>query len=399
MSKYEDLSDEELGAEMVNASTKGRDTGLELWRRYMAAKAELAEKPEPPIVLPPDPDPPSMSASEIIEHLESVVPTEESLLAKIGETQDMPRFGEPGFLDAWTLRDGQVHMGKRWNGLGDGPDNTNAYLRAPGKSGTYGYIDSLRVENCIVEEACRWGMRLHGVRRSLDIVDALFRGIRKEHGLYLSLCGTGEDLGVINHEIGAFCVNIGNVVFKDVASQAVQTVQRDQFWDKDASGETPNPEVDFTPGRDIRVRLVRIENGAGSEGDRASFDLSHFRSRNHIDAAAIIIDDREQAESRGFLMAQGYHGLDDDFKRESAHDKFLWRSARSKQQAVSYQDMDRIILVNGVIDVPKGSNAKITLDGCSDDFHFENVTSLNEPVRVVIDGVDAGTVDELSGAL
>lgn len=385
MSKYEDMTDNELGAFLAKSHAEGAAATKELWRRYKAGEGI----PEPPVIEPPVVSPPSMSASEIIAYLEEVVPTEESLLAKIGETQDMPRFGEQGFKDAWTLRDGQVHMGKRWNGLGDGPDDTNAYLRVPGKSGSYGYIDSLHIERCIIEEACNWGARLHGVRQQLNVYNTLIRNIRREHGLYLSLCGGESD---------PFAVELYGLVFSNVASQSFQSVQRDQFWDKDASGETPNPEADFTPGGDILVGRCRTVNGGGPEGTRESFDFSFFRSRNGVYVTNQIIDDRAQAISRGFQMAQGYHGLDDDYERLIDTDGFLWRSASSQQQAVSYQDMSVIRMRNGVIDVPEGSNAKITLDGCSEDFLFENVTSLRAPVRVVIDGVDAGTVDELSGA-
>ena len=50
-----------------------------------------------------------------------------------------------------------------------------------------------------------------------------------------------------------------------------------------------------------------------------------------------------------------------------------------------------------MIDVPEGSNAQITFDDCHDDIFIQNITSLRAPVRVKINGVDAGLVDDWDG--
>lgn len=388
MTKYQSLSDEALTealAKVGGSISEGRALTLELLRRNGEKADRIAELEGPAPETAPETET-SGDHNAILDNVYGAVPTEKALLELEPKREPQPMFGDTGFGEAWTVRGGYSHDAKHWDGSGGG---TNAFLRVPGKAGKYSYNNVLGFYNCLIENAGRWGMRLHGVQHSLRIVGSLIRNIRKEHGVYANLCG-GEP--------GRDAVEIEDTLFVNVDSQALQLVQRDHYWPGDVLGETPDPEVDFTPGGPIVVRNVGVLDGAGPAGDRESFDFSFFRSRNHVTALRTLIDDREQEVSRGFLMAQGYHGLGDPFERQAYVESFVWRSARSKQQCVSFQEMSRVRMENGVIDVPKGSNAKITLDNCSNDVEFSNVTSLNAPVRVVIDGVDAGTVDELSGA-
>lgn len=396
MNDLEQLTDAELSAAIVSANHAlsgnlgdARKLTVELARRNDEKAKRIAEL-EGGTTEPEVPDKPEGPGDHnaIMEAVYDAVPTEQGLLQKFEEGGLAKRamFGTPGFLADWTVSDGE-HLGfQHFDGSGGG---TNAYIRVPGKAGSYDYNDAILFGHCLIEKACRWGMRLHGIRRGLSIRHSLIRNIRKEHGVYASLCG-GYPYDT--------AVQIEDTLFVNIDSQALQFVQRDQFWpNPDALGETPDPEADFTPGGAIYVVRVGVLDGAGPTGDRESFDFSFFRSRNRVGVYDTLIDDREQEVSRGFLMAQGYHGLDDSYERWITGSRFVWRSSTSKQQCVSFQNVSGIHISHGVIDVPHGSNAKITLDGCSDDFVFKNVTSLNAPVRVVIDGVDAGTVDQLSG--
>lgn len=391
------LTDADLNAAIVSANHAlsgnlgdARKLTVELARRNDEKAKRIAEleggttEPEAPI----EPDGPG-DHNAIMEAVYAAVPTEQGLLQKFEDEGGLTKramFGTPKFKDDWMVRDDDRMSFQHFDGSGGG---TNAHIRVPGKAWNYDYNDDIIFGHCLIENACRWGMRLYGVRRGLAVYDSLIRNIRKEHGIYANLCG-----GYPN----TVTVNIEDTLFVNIDSQALQFVQRDQFWpDQDALGETPNPDEDFTPGGAIYVTRVGVLDGAGPTGDRESFDFSFFRSRNRVQLFETLIDDRDQELSRGFLMAQGYHGLADNYERRITSDRFVWRSATSKQQCVSFQDMSVVRMRDGVIDVPHGSNAKITLDGCSDDFVFSNITSLNAPVRVVIDGVDAGTVDQLSG--
>lgn len=389
MTDYKYMSDEAL----VDATyTLNRDLAAatkEGFRR-MLERAPV----EPPVVIEPPPvekpDPPSMSASEIVAYLEGNAPTVASL--DRDDFDRMPSFGDPDWVNAWTVRDGEAHLRKLWNGLGDGPDNTNAFLRVPGGGGTpYGYIDSLFFDQCRIEEACRWAMRLYGVRDGLRIWDTAFRNIRKEHGLYISVAGGGNADGT--------AAEVLNCAFENIAGQSLQFAQRCHIVDPEGKylHETPNPEVDFTPGGLILVSGCRTANGAMPTGDRPGFDYTFFSSRNPVSMYGILIDDRVQSKSQGFLVCEGYEGTAETYKRTLELDTFAFRSARSAQESILLDGMSSVKLSNGVIDVPPGTQAKIRLRSCAE-WSFENITSLNEPVRVEIDGVDAGTIDELSGA-
>ena len=385
--KAADMTDKELGAEAVAASGRLQAVTVEMYTRLLARAPESV--PAEPKPVPVEPVEPSLDHNGILERLEEVTPKEEDLIAQMGELEEQPMFGEPGFVEAWTLRDGEAYYRKHWDGLGDGPTDTNAYIRSPKVNGKYGYVDGLNIDECLIENACRFGMRLHGIRSGFMVTDSVIRHIRKEHGIYLSIAGGGDPDGD--------AVYIADTVFRDIDSQAIQTVQRDQFWPGDALHETPDPERDFVPGETIVLHRVAVLDGAQEEGDRESFDFSFFRSRNDVFAWNTLIDDRVQPVSRGFLMVQGYHGLGDDFERAISNEVFAWRSGASKQQVASFQQMSYVNLIDGVIDVPEGSNAQITFDDCHDDIFIQNITSLRAPVRVKINGVDAGLVDDWDG--
>jgi len=366
----------------------------ELHRRIPKDEAPpvVVEPPviEPPVVIPPTPD---LDHNGIIGFVMNAVPTEEGLRAEMGELTKMAAVADygNGWPQDWRVADGEAHVRKLWDGSYTNPNfETAGHMVVHGSGGSYGHIDSLTFEHCEWVNVCRWAMRLHGIRSGFKLSKSIIRDVRKEHGNYLSLCGGGSGPAV----------QISDVLYRNIGSQSVQFVQRDKFSDNFQPKfllETPNPDADFVPGGDILINRVAVLDGAKEEGDRESFDFSFFRSRNSVYMEDILIDDRVQPVSRGFLMAQGYRGLDDPFERDLRAARFVWRSGKSLQEAASLQGMSGVALIDGVIDVPEGQGAVLRYKGCSDAIWIRNVTSLNAKVRVEIDGVDAGFVDEWDG--
>jgi hypothetical protein len=403
MKELSDMTPEELVAEATvqhgridAAQARAGSVFKELYSRIPQDEAPpvVVEPPivEPPVVTPPKP---GLDHNAIISFVMNAVPTEEGLRAEMGMLTKMATVADygNGWPQDWKVTDGEVHVRKLWDGsYTDTNFETQGFLRVlNGGGGTpYGYIDSLAFEHCEWVNVCRWAMRLHGIRSGFKLSKSIIRDVRKEHGNYLSVCGGGSGPAV----------QVSDVVYRNIGSQSVQIVQRDQFSDNFTPSflaETPNPEADFVPGGDLIFDRIAVLDGAKEEGDRESFDFSFFRSRNDIGMADILIDDRVQPVSRGFQMAQGYHGLDDPFERILTTTRFVWRSGKSLQEAGSYQNMSRVQLFDGVIDVPEGQGAVLRFTGCSDDIFIKNLTSLRAKVRVEIDGVDAGFVDDWDG--
>ena len=376
----------------VNASVPAT---TELTRRLFEQrelnKPSVPAEPKPPI------DPlPDLDHNGIIGFVMNAVPTEEGLLDEMAKNGGLLKMAAVedygnGWPNEWRVRDGEAHVRKHWNGAFKTPGfETAGHLVVPGTGGSYVYINSLTFDLCLWEDVCRWAMRVHGVRSGFKMSRSIIRDVRKEHGNYLSVCGGGVGPAVV----------IEDSIYKNIGSQSVQIVQRDQFSDNFEPKyllETPNPEVDFVPGGDLLFNRIAVMDGAKEEGDRESFDFSFFRSRNDIGMADILIDDRVQPVSRGFQMAQGYHGLDDPFERKLSTTRFVWRSGKSLQEAGSYQNMSGVGLMDGVIDVPEGQGAVLRFKECSEAISIKNVTSLRAKVRVEIDGVDAGFVDDWDG--
>ena len=305
----------------------------------------------------------------------------------------------PKFLDDWTIRNKDLIRDTLFQGYENFdqqyPDS-NIHIRSAGSKGTYGHVDSLLLDQVTIENVCRWGMRLHGIRSGMEITDSLIRNIYEEHGLYLSLCGMGPDAVLDPND---FCVRLSNVAFHRTSSQLLQFVQRDDIWAPKGSsfeGETPNYERDMTPGLPILIDRVTGIDCAGPRGKRESFDFSFFGSRNSVRMRNIFTNDLMQKESRGVFLCQGYEGTGDSFKRSFEIDRFFIQTAASKQELGLFEKMSKTDMRNGVFNIKPGGNASLHFKGDHERV-FENVTSIGEPVQVFIDGIHAGTIDELSG--
>jgi hypothetical protein len=365
----------------------------EIIQRYFASKQEAA-------------DPEETSGfgtlntgdhNAIMEFVSKNTPTVEDLEWSVPTYTKKAMLGSPKFLQDWTVESGVVYERQAWRGgqLSALQPNTAAFIRMVGGGGTpYGYMDHVEFDECLFEGWCRWAMRLYGVRQGFRMMNSVIRDGRKEHGMYLSLVGLN---GMTPS--ATYAAQIENCAFRNIPSQSIQMVQRGPISDPQGlySHETPDLEVDMTPGLPVLVRKCSTVNGSMETGDRPGFDLSFFSARNNLLVDTYLIDDQSQKKSQGFLMAQGFHGSTDSFKRSLSLNNFVFRSGISAQESIHLNAMSMVSLSNGVIDVPKGSLAVIRLIGC-EAHYLENITSLGEPVRVTIDGVDAGTVDQVSGA-
>jgi hypothetical protein len=166
-----------------------------------------------------------------------------------------------------------------------------------------------------IRDGGKWAGRLYRVN-NLVYQSSTIRDILPEHGSYCNMAG-----GLVSPE-GSVALRFHRCVFSDIGGQAVQTVLEEiSAGDKVPNAllrvnETPNWEEDIQPGGWILVDGCHILFTGQADyldpaNSRASFALSHFRTRNHVAIRNTIIDNRTWSDGvnrpgcRGHILVQG----------------------------------------------------------------------------------------------
>jgi len=162
---------------------------------------------------------------------------------------------------------------------------------------THGTCDRFVLEDCEIRGHEKWGTRAYRMRYANCINHCRFGDIMYEHGLYWNLAGYNNDPDL---DLNVPSLIIENCIFGDIASQAIQLVQRasEQGFDFEAAG-------DLTRGGDVVIKNSFFRNIGWNHGGnaRASYGISAFASNNHVLVENCHLDNSCQKFSKGAIMS------------------------------------------------------------------------------------------------